>query len=63
MNVLEQATPRHSMVMMISERGSVIKCYHDQTGKAMYRISEAFEFEGELYLGSYTAPFMGKLKL
>ena len=63
MNILDQTTPRHSMVMMISERGSVIKCYHDQTGKAVYRISEAFEHEGELYIGSFTAPFMGKLKL
>jgi len=51
------------MVMMISEKGSVIRCYHDQTGETVYRISEAFEFEGELYLGSYIAPFIGKLKL
>ena len=51
------------MVMMISEEGKVIKCLQDQTGKAVYRISEAFEFEGDLYLGSFIAPFIGKLKL
>ena len=51
------------MVMMISEDGKVIKCLQDQAGKVVYRISEAFEFEGELYLGSFIAPFIGKLKL
>ena len=61
--MLEQTTPLFTMVMMISEEGSVIKCLQDQTGEVVYRISEAFEFEGELYLGSYIAPFIGKLKL
>ena len=51
------------MVMMISEEGEVIKCLQDQTGKVVYRISEAFEFEGNLYLGSVIAPFIAKLKL
>ena len=51
------------MVMMISEEGKVIKCLQDQAGKVVYRISEAFEFEGDLYLGSFIAPFIGKLKL
>ena len=55
--------PRRSMVMMISEEGLVIKCLQDQTGEVVYRTSETFEFEGELYLGSFVAPFIGKLKL
>ena len=63
MNIIEQTTPRYAMVMMISEEGSVIKCLQDQTGEVVYSISEAFEFEGELYLGSFTTPFIGKLKL
>ena len=63
MNIIDQTTSLHTMVMMISEEGSVIKCLQDQTGKTVYRISEAFEFEGELYLGSFRAPFIGKLKL
>ena len=63
MNVIEQTTPRYTMVMMISEEGKVIKCLQDQTGEIVYRISEAIEFEGELYLGSFNAPFIGKLKL
>ena len=63
MNVIEQTLPLHTMVMLISEEGSVTKCLQDQTGKAVYRTSEAFEFEGELYLGSYVAPFLGKLTL
>ena len=63
MDIVHQTTPLRTMVMMISEEGSVIKCLQDQTGKIVYRISEAFEFEGDLYLGSYVAPFIGKLKL
>ena len=63
MNIVEQTMPGYTMVMMISEDGEVIKCLQDQTGKVVYRISEAFEFEGDLYLGSFIAPFIGKLKL
>ena len=63
MDTVHQTTPLRTMVMMINEEGSVIECLQDQTGKIVYRISEAFEFEGDLYLGSYVAPFIGKLKL
>ena len=63
MNIVEQTMPGYTMVMMISEDGEVIKCLQDQTGKVVYRISEAFEFKGDLYLGSFIAPFIGKLKL
>ena len=55
--------PRSTMIMMISEEGVVIKCLQDPTGEVVYRVSEAFEFKGELYLGSFIAPFIGKLKL
>ena len=51
------------MVMMISEEGKVIKCLQDQAGKVVYRVSEGFEYGGDLYLGSFIAPFIGKLKL
>ena len=63
MKIIEQTTPLYTMVMMIGEDGSVIKSLQDQTGKVVYRTTEAFEFEGELYLGSHIAPFIGKLKL
>ena len=63
MKIIEQTTPLYTMVMMISEEGSVIKCLQDQTGEVVFRISEAFEFDGKLYLGSFTAPFIGRLKL
>ena len=63
MSILEHRVPHYTMVMMISEGGEVIKCLQDQTGKVVYRISEAFEYEGDLYLGSVVAPFVAKLKL
>ena len=63
MNILERRISRNTMVMMISEESKVIKCLQDQTGEVVYRISEAFEYEGDLYLGSDTAPFIAKLKL
>ena len=51
------------MVFLISEEGSVIKTLQDQTGEVVFRVTEGFEFEGDLYLGSNIAPFIGKLKL
>ena len=63
MDILERRTPHNTMVMMISEEGQVIKCLQDQTGEVVYRISEAFEYEGDLYLGSVVAQFIAKLKL
>ena len=63
MSMIEQTTPLYTMVLVISKEGSVIKTLQDQTGKAVYRVTEAFEFEGDLYLGSHIAPFIGKLKL
>ena len=63
MKVVDLTTPYHTVVMMISEEGTVTKYLQDQTGEVVYRLSEAYEFEGELYLGSFIAPFIGKLKL
>ena len=61
--LLGHFTSRNTMVMMINEEGKVIKLLQDQTGEVVYMISEAYEFEGYLYLGSFAAPFIGKLKL
>ena len=49
--------------MMINEEGFVVKTLHDDTGKIVTKISEAYEYEGELYLGSYIAPFMARVKI
>ena len=49
--------------MMISEEGSVVKTLHDDTGKTVTRISEAYEYKGELYLGSFIAPFMARVEV
>ena len=63
MSIVEEISPLYTMIILISEEGSVIKCLQDQTGQVMYRTTEVLEYEGDLYLGSFVAPFVGKLKL
>lgn len=51
------------MVARMDEAGNIIEAFHDQGGRTLYSISEAFEYGNELIIGSFEAPFIGKLKL
>lgn len=51
------------MVARMDEGGKIVEALHDQGGRTLYSISEAFELGNELIIGSFEAPFIGKLKL
>jgi len=51
------------MVARMDEAGNIVEALHDQGGKTLYSISEAFEYEDQLIVGSFEAPFIGKLEL
>jgi len=51
------------MVARLDEAGNIVETLHDQGGQTLYSISEAFEYRNELIIGSFEAPFIGKLKL
>lgn len=51
------------MVARMDEAGNIVEALHDQGGRTLYSISEAFEYDNELIIGSFEAPFISKLKL
>ena len=61
--ILPWIAPRHVMVARMDEAGNIIEALHDQGGKTLYSISEAFEYGNQLIVGSFEAPFIGKLEL
>lgn len=61
--ILPLFVPQHVMVARMDEAGNIVEALHDQGGRTLYSISEAFEYGNELIIGSFEAPFIGKLKL
>ena len=51
------------MLLLIDEKGIVLKSLHDPSGKVVQSISEGREIDDELIIGSFSAPFMAKLTL
>ena len=48
----------HTMLLLVDEQGTVIKNLHDPLGKVVVGISEAFDLNSELIMGSFSTPFM-----
>ena len=57
--------PKYSLLIKLDHRGDIIKSYHDPSGTTITEVSQAHEDVKErvLYLGSYQAKFIAKLKL
>ena len=57
--------PKYGLLVRLDERGDIVESFHDPTGTVINGVSEVHEDEeeGVLYLGSYKADFVGKLKL
>ena len=51
------------MILLIDEEGKVIRSLHDSTGKVVVQVTEAFEIDDELIIGSFTLPYISRLKL
>ena len=50
-------------VVQIDESGTIVRTLHDASGKTVYTVSEVEDHQGTLYLGSFKAPFIGKIDL
>uniref|UniRef100_A0A6B2F4S0 Adipocyte plasma membrane-associated protein n=1 Tax=Bothriechis nubestris TaxID=1766655 RepID=A0A6B2F4S0_9SAUR len=55
--------PKYSLVVELSDTGSYRRSFHDPDGMVATHISEAHEYNGHLYLGSFQSPFICRLDL
>ncbi|XP_007428536.1 adipocyte plasma membrane-associated protein-like [Python bivittatus] len=55
--------PKYSLVVELSDTGSYRRSFHDPNGMVATYISEAHEYNGHLYLGSFRSPFICRLDL
>ncbi|XP_045041068.1 adipocyte plasma membrane-associated protein isoform X3 [Desmodus rotundus] len=55
--------PWYSLVLELSNSGAFRRSLHDPDGQAAIYVSEVHEHDGHLYLGSFKAPFLGRLNL
>jgi len=51
------------MVARLDEDGTILETLHDHGARTLHSISEAFEYNDELLIGSFEAHFIGKLTL
>uniref|UniRef100_A0ACD5WNY4 Uncharacterized protein n=1 Tax=Avena sativa TaxID=4498 RepID=A0ACD5WNY4_AVESA len=58
-----KATAKGAMVAHVSEDGEIIRVLDDSQGKVINFITSVSEFDGDLYFGSLSANFVGKLSL
>nr|XP_020650399.1 adipocyte plasma membrane-associated protein [Pogona vitticeps] len=55
--------PKYSLLVELSDTGSYRRSFHDPNGMVATYISEAHEYDGHLYLGSFRSPFICRLNL
>ncbi|XP_032071388.1 adipocyte plasma membrane-associated protein [Thamnophis elegans] len=55
--------PKYSLVVELSNTGSYRRSFHDPNGMVATYVSEAHEYNGHLYVGSFRSPFICKLDL
>ncbi|KAM9683199.1 adipocyte plasma membrane-associated protein isoform 1-T1 [Dama dama] len=55
--------PRYSLVLELSDSGAFRRSLHDPEGQVVTYVSEAHEHSGHLYLGSFRAPYLCRLRL
>ena len=51
------------MILLIDEEGKVIRSLHDPTGQIITQPTEAYEMDDELLIGSFSQPYLSRLKL
>ncbi|XP_041866815.1 adipocyte plasma membrane-associated protein [Melanotaenia boesemani] len=62
-DVLMKFVPRYSLVAELREGGICTRSFHDPNGLVVAYVSEVHEHDGNLYLGSFRSPYIGKLDL
>lgn len=58
-----KATAKGPMVAQVSEDGEIIRLLDDSQGKVINLITSVTEFDGDLFFGSLSTNFVGKLSL
>ena len=61
-NELDHPGPLHNMILLVDEEGRVVKSLHDMTGKVVVKVSEVFEMDDEVIIGSFFTPFLVRMK-
>jgi len=51
------------MILLVDEGGTVVRSLHDPTAQVVFRVSEVFEVDDELIIGSIFGPSMARIKL
>ncbi|KAL8615677.1 hypothetical protein ACOMHN_034827 [Nucella lapillus] len=60
---LMKRAPKYGMVLELNQQGQIIRSLHDPHGVNYGAISEVDEYNGNLYLGSFKASFVGKIPM
>ncbi|KAK6176541.1 hypothetical protein SNE40_014807 [Patella caerulea] len=55
--------PRHAILLEVSPVGEIIKSYHEPTGTVLRAVGEGYEHNGNVYIGHFTLPFVGKISI
>uniref|UniRef100_A0A2C9LM22 Strictosidine synthase conserved region domain-containing protein n=1 Tax=Biomphalaria glabrata TaxID=6526 RepID=A0A2C9LM22_BIOGL len=55
--------PQHALMLEISLDGRIVTSHHDPGAKALYALSEAFQYEDYVYLGHFNLPFLGVIEV
>ena len=58
-----KATMKGAMVAQVSESGEIVRVLDDAEGKVINFITSVTEFDGDLFFGSLSTNFIGKLSL
>lgn len=62
-DVVLRFVPRYSLVAELQEGGVCVRSFHDPHGEVAAYVSEAHEYQGSLYIGSFRSPYVAKLDL
>ncbi|CAM9414400.1 unnamed protein product [Chrysoparadoxa australica] len=62
MSLIEKAVPKYGLVLEFDTKGTVVKSYHDPTGRTPF-VSEAHRSKssGFLFLGSHSNAFLARV--
>ncbi|VDK86029.1 unnamed protein product, partial [Onchocerca ochengi] len=60
--VLSKFLKKHALILQLNEEGQIIASAHDPTGQVIEGVSQVTEADEYLYLGSYHAPFIARLR-
>jgi hypothetical protein len=58
-----KSTVKGAMVAQVSEDGHIVRVLDDSQGKVINLVTSVNEFNGDIFLGSLSTNFIGKLSL